>query len=264
MKRYFKLYFTYAKLSLMSKFTYKANVIVGSLAFLVTEIVSLLTLFLLLRTVPTIEGYTLYQVGLLFGISNIAVGFDHLLSDRLWTIAYHEVKRGKVDHIFLRPVPVLFQVLASEIQLEAIGEIITGIGLIILCACNIEVTVTFGGVFLLIVGIICAAFLLTSLKIITSGSAFYFKTSGPMLQFVYNLARYARYPIKIYPHFIRYILLFVLPLGLATFMPFENLFNPVYNPYLLALFIFAVTAIFFVASIFIWKAFEKKYESTGS
>ena len=45
--RYLKLYFTYAKRSLMGKFTYKANVIIGIVAFLIAQIASLLTLFLL-------------------------------------------------------------------------------------------------------------------------------------------------------------------------------------------------------------------------
>lgn len=263
-KKYIKLYFTYAKLSLMSKFAYKANVIIGIISFLVTEGISLLTLYLMVSTVPNIEGYTMYDIGFLFGIANLALGLDHLFSDRLWTIAYREVSTGKVDHLFLRPLPTLFQVIASEVQLEAFGEIITAVALLIYCGLNVEVTVTFGGIFLLIVGIICAVFITTGFKIIVAGSAFKLKRSGPLLQFVYNFSRYAKYPIKIYPNFIKYILLFVVPLGLCLSMPFDNLFNPTYNPYYLSLFILGITAVFFTISLFVWKFFEKKYESTGT
>ena len=35
-KKYFKLYFTYAKLSLMGKFAYKANIIIGIFSFLIS------------------------------------------------------------------------------------------------------------------------------------------------------------------------------------------------------------------------------------
>ena len=62
----------------------------------------------------------------------MAVGIDHLLTDRLWTVAYWEVKSGKLDHMFLRPLPVLFQVISSEVQLAALGEIIVAIALILL------------------------------------------------------------------------------------------------------------------------------------
>ena len=264
MKRYIKLYFTYAKLSLMSKFAYKANLILGIIAFLLTQIAALATLYLLVSSVPSIEGYDMYQIGLLFGIANLAIGIDHLFTDRLWTISYHEVRRGKVDHLFLRPVPVLFQVIASEIQLEAFGEIIIGIALLIFCGLNVSLTISFGGVFLVIIGIICAVFIIGSLKVIMASIAFVTKRSGPLLQFIYNFSTYVKYPLKIYPKFIQYILLFVIPLGLMLSVPFDQLFNPIYSPYLLALLMVGITIVFVIIAIVIWKALEKKYESTGS
>lgn len=114
--KYIKLYLTLAKGSLMSKMVYKANVIIGIVAFLFGQIASLVTLYVLVSSVPNINGYSVSQVGLLFGLTNMAVGIDHLFTDRLWTVAYWEVKMGKMDHMFLRPLPVLFQVIASEIQ----------------------------------------------------------------------------------------------------------------------------------------------------
>lgn len=264
MKRYFKLYFTYMKLSLMGKFSYKANLILGIAAFLITQVFAITTLYLLVSSVPNIQGYTMYEIGLLFGISNLAIGIDHLFTDRLWVIAYHEVRRGKVDHLFLRPVPVLFQVLASEVQLEAFGEILTGIALLIFCGLNVNIEVTFGGVFLIIMGIICAVFIIAAFKIILSSVSFSTKRSGPLLQFVYNFCTYAKYPIKIFPTFIQYVLLFAVPLGLALSVPFDNLLNPQYNPYIVLAILLPITIIFVVCSIFIWKFFEKKYESTGT
>ena len=165
MKKYIQLYSTYAKLSLMSKLVYKANVIIGIIAFLFTEATSLFTLYILVSSVPSIDGYNIYQIGMLFGLTNMAVGIDHLLTDRLWTVAYWEVKSGKLDHMFLRPLPVLFQVIASEVQLEALGEIIVAIALILLCGSNLNIMVGAGSIITVLLGIICAAILISSFKI---------------------------------------------------------------------------------------------------
>lgn len=137
--RYLKLYATYAKLSLMSKLVYKVNAIIGIIAFLFMEATSLLTLYFLVSSVPSIDGYTIYHIGLLFGLTNMAVGIDHLLTDKLWNVAYFEVKLGRLDHMFLRPLPVLFQVIASEVQLEALGELIVATALIILCGSQLTI-----------------------------------------------------------------------------------------------------------------------------
>ena len=132
--RYVRLYFAYAKRSLMSKFIYKANTLVGIIGFLFVEISSLLTLYLIIDVVPSLDGYSKYQIGMLFALTNMAIGIDHLFTDRLWEVAYWEVKDGKMDHMYLRPVPILFQVIASTIQLEAFGEILVATGLLFVCS----------------------------------------------------------------------------------------------------------------------------------
>ena len=262
--KYIKLYFTYAKLSLMSKLVYKANVIIGIIAFLFTEAASLFTLYILVNSVPNIDGYSIYHIGLLFGITNMAVGIDHLLTDRLWTVAYWEVKMGKLDHMFLRPIPVLFQVIASEIQLEALGELIVATALICLCGSQLNIIGGIGAVLTVVLGILCAAIIISSFKILVASLAFKFKRSGPLLQFIYNFSGYTKYPMKIYPKIIQAILTFIIPLGLCLFFPFENLFSEVHNPLLLCLAMLGFTIIFATICITCWNKLVKKYESTGT
>lgn len=262
--RYVKLYATYAKLSLMSKLVYKVNAIIGILAFLFMEATSLFTLYILVSQVPSIDGYSIYHIGMLFGITNMAIGIDHLLTDRLWMVAYFEVKQGKLDHMFLRPVPVLFQVIASEVQLEALGELIVAVAMIFLCGSKLSFDGGVGSVMLVILGIICAAIIISSFKIMVASLAFKFKRSGPLLQFIYNFSGFTKYPMGIYPKAIRAILTFVIPLGLCLFYPFENLFKPVGNPGLLALAMVVFTAVFGSVCVFVWSKFEKMYESTGT
>lgn len=262
--RYLKLYGTYAKLSLMSKLVYKVNAIIGIVAFLFTEATSLLTLYFIVSTVPSIEGYNIYQIGLLFGFVNMAVGIDHLLTDKLWNVAYFEVKLGKLDHMFLRPLPVLFQVIASEVQLEALGELIIATAMIILCGSKVELVGGIGAIMLVLLGIICAAIIITSFKILVASLAFKFKRSGPLLQFIYNFSGFTKYPLKIYPKVIQAILTFIIPLGLCLFYPFENLFTPIANPGLTALLIIGFTFMFSALCIFIWTKMVRLYESTGT
>ncbi len=264
MRRYIKLYFTYAKLSLMSKLVYKANVIIGIIGFLFTEITSLCTLYFLVSSVPSIDGYSIYQVGFLFGITNMAIGLDHLFTDRLWTVAYYEVKLGKLDHMFLRPLPILFQVIASEVQLEALGEIIIAIALMGFCGGSLDITWSVANVLTLSVGIICASVIISSFKILLASFAFKFKRSGPLLQFVYNFSFYAKYPMRIFPKALQIILTYIVPLGLCLFFPYENLFAPVHNSAGLAFSMLALTGAFSVICVLIWSKLVKQYESTGT
>ena len=120
------------------------------------------------------------------------------------------------------------------------------------------------GLILLICGIICASIIITSFKIIVASLAFIFGRSGPLLQVVYNISTYSRYPLSIFPKVIRFMLTFIIPLGICIYLPYENLFTNKYNPFLLLGVMVGATTVFLFLSIIIWNHCCSKYESTGT
>ena len=262
--RYIHLYFTCMKRSLISRLEYKKDTFISIFSFLVSNVCSILSIYFILNSIPSIDGWTMAEIGFLYGFSMIPVAIDHLFSDDLWMVAYHKVKAGEMDRYFLRPVPVLFQVIAETFQPEGFGEAIVGIIMLGICGNIINVNWTFGVILLLVVASICGALFIASLKIMTSSLAFIFKRSGPLLQVVYDFITYTRYPLKIYPKVIRILLTFILPFALVIYFPIEVLLYETINPYLLSLVIIVFCSMFLFISICVWNLCIKKYESSGS
>ena len=169
-----------------------------------------------------------------------------------------------MDRCFLRPVPVLFQVLSETFQPEAFGELIVGIIMLSICASNVTISWSFGVILLLIVAAIFGALIITSLKTITASFAFIFKRSGILTQIIYNFISYVKYPVGIYPSVMRIILTFILPFALVISLPIETLLFNTYSPYLLILAIILVTILICFIAIVIWSRCARKYESSGS
>ena len=261
--RYVHLYFTCIKRSMISRLEYKKDTIVALFSFFFSNFCSLAALYFILQAIPALAGYSLYEVGFFYGFSMMPIALDHLFSDELWLVAYRRVQEGDMDMHFLRPVPVLFQVFAETFQPEGFGELILGVALISLCASNLTVTVSFGSVAVLVVGAVFGA-VITSLKIAMAALAFIFKRSGPLLQIIYNFSSYAKYPLAIYPAFIRVFLIFVIPFGLFISLPVDTLLYGTNNPWLLSLAIIGCAAVFFALAVWVWVLCERRYESTGS
>ena len=262
--RYFKLYFTCIKRSIMSRLEYKKDSIISILSFLISNACSLCSIYFILQAIPTLKGYTPAEVGFFYGFSMLPIAIDHLFSDEFWLVAYRRVQLGDMDRHFLRPVPVIFQMFAETFQPDGFGEVIVGVTMIVICGLNLQVSVTFGAIFVLSIGAIFGAVIITSFKIAISSLAFIFKRSGPLLQIIYNFTIYAKYPIAIYPYAIRFILIFILPFGLFISLPVDTLLYGSYNPYLLSLAIVGAAVVFFTLATFIWTLCAKRYESTGS
>ena len=261
--RYLRLYFTCIKRSIVSRLEYKKDTIISIFAFLISNVCSLLSIYFILGTIPSLNNYGIEEIGFLYGFSMIPVAIDHLFSDDLWMVAYHKVRMGEMDRYFLRPVPVLFQVIAETFQPEGFGEMIVGIVMLSICGNLINVTWSFGMILMLVVAALFGAIIITSIKIICSSFAFRFKRSGQLLQIVYGFISYTRYPLAIYPKFIKIILTFVFPFALVISLPIEVLLYNEYSPYLLCLIIILVAIFFLAISIFIWIINIRKYESSG-
>ena len=262
--RYVHLYFSCIRRSIISRLEYKKDTIVALSSFFFSNLCSLAALYFILQAIPALAGYSLAEVGFFYGFSMLPIALDHLFSDELWLVAYRRVKDGDMDMHFLRPVPVLFQVFAETFQPGGFGEMILGVAMIAICALNLTVTVTFGAIAALCVGAVFGAVIITSLKVAIAALAFIFKRSGPLLQVVYNFSSYAKYPLAIYPGFIRALLIFVLPFGLFISLPVDTLLYGTSNPWLLCLAIIGAAAVFFTLAVWVWTACERRYESTGS
>ncbi len=262
--RYVHLYFTCIKRSMISRLEYKKDTIVALFSFFFSNLCSLAAIYFILQSIPALAGYSLAEVGFFYGFSMLPISLDHLFSDEFWLVAYRRVQNGDMDMHFLRPVPVMFQVFAETFQPEGFGEMILGVALIIVCASNLTVTVSFGSIAVLTVGAVFGAVIITSFKVALSALAFIFKRSGPLLQIIYNFSNYAKYPLAIYPAVIRLLLIFVLPFGLFISLPVDTLLHGTHDPWLLCLAIILCAAVFFALAVRIWTFCERRYESTGS
>jgi len=266
MAHYIHLYFSYMKRSFISRMEYKKDTFIAMMGFFIENAASIASIYFIVNSIPALNGWSIWQIGFLYGFVMLPRGIDHMLSDELWRLAYFRVRNGDLDMYFLRPVPVLFQVLAETFQPDAFGELIVGTVMLIVCGIMASVNVTFSTVLLLVVASIFGALIITSLKIITASFSFTIKRSGPLVQVVYNFMDYVKYPISIFPAVIRNMLLFAIPFGVFISLPVDMLFFNTYNynPYLLMLWIIGVAIAFFATSIVIWKMNERRYESTGS
>lgn len=262
--RYIKLYFTCLKRAIISRLQYKADSIIGIIGFLISNTATLLSIYFIIDAIPSLNGWSIYELGFLYGFSMMPVAFDHFFSDELWNTAYWKIKNGKLDPFFLRPIPVLFQIIAEAVQPEAFGELILGGVMLGICAANVGVKWSFGLILLLVIATIFGGILITGIKIFFAAFALKFKRSGTLLQGVYNMIGYTRYPISIYPLILRTLLTCILPFAVIITMPVEAVLFSAFNPYLLSLLIIGVSGAVLVLSVLFWNWMERFYQSTGS
>lgn len=264
MTRYMKLYSVYLQRAIKSRLEYKKDAIVGMFSFLITNTLQFFTLMFVVKSIPSLNGWSMYELGFLYGFSMMPRAIDHMLTDSLWYVGYWYVRNGVIDRFLIRPVNLLFQVIAEVFQPEAFGEVIMGLSLIIVCGLRIDLQWSIGNVIVMLIAMVFGALIFTALKLITCSIAFWTKRSGQLMSMVYNFADFAKYPIKIYHPIIKFIMTFIFPFGLVISMPVDAFIKGGYNSWIVSGGIILAATILFSIGCFVWTQGLKNYESSGS
>ncbi len=263
MRRAWKIYKLLTAQNLKRLMEYKADFLTGAISFLIDQAVGVAFLFIIFSQIPQLAGFTFEQIVFIYGFSQIPKGLDHLLTDNLWCVGYFIVCKGDFDKYMTRPINPLFHVIAETFQVDAIGELVVGIGLMVSVAGQVNLYLTPLSVILFVISIPFAALIYTAIKIGTAAIAFWIKSSGYIIQMLYGMNEFAKYPTTIYSNVVRVIVTFVIPFAFTGYYPslyFLTGENPLFNiggTVLISLILLSI-------ALLIWNKGIKAYESAGS
>lgn len=135
--RYLKIYSLFFKQYLKGLMEYRVDFIIGMVGFLFTQGTGLLFLYVIFQNIPNLDGFGIHEILLMYGLSLIPKGIDHLFFDNIWLLPRY-VRQGGMDRYLLRPINALYVFLIERFQPDAFGEIILGTFLVITTLSNLQ------------------------------------------------------------------------------------------------------------------------------
>ncbi len=174
--------------------------------------------------------------------------------------------RGTFDFVLLRPINTQFLVSLREWRLLSIFDLLLGIAVLALAATQlgsapaaVDLSVAHVAAFL----VALLGGLLTLYAVFLLFTSLMFWSPGFLFTWVFNgIFQMARYPVGIYPGFLRGILTWVIPIGLMTTFPARALAGDLPPALLAAAVLFSLLA-FAGASLLFRKALTR-YASASS
>lgn len=263
MRKYCKLYKKFLQQYIKTLIEYRADFILGLIGFLFVQSIGVIFIGLIFNNIPSLKGWSFYEILFIYGFAQIPRGIDHVFTDQLWIFSWKTIVEGKFDKYLVRPLNPLFQVIVERFQPDGFGEIIIGSILLIFSWIKLGVEVTAIKIISLVIVIIFASFIYTAIKLAVASIAFWVKFAQSYLFMVYQLSGFVKYPITIYPAWIRGILTFIIPFAFTGYFP---------SAYLLGKGSFAsgvlMTCFIGIISLLvayrIWLIGISRYESSGS
>jgi len=263
-----RLYLRLIWTQIRSQGQYKTDMFVNIGTYFLTTSLEFTTVFLYFANFPSLLGWTVGEVALLYAVMSIGFGLSEMFGAGL-DVFPDTIRLGEFDRVLLRPVSVLLQVASSDFRLRRLGRITQGIAALFIATAFLPAFHwTLLKVVILLISVVSGAILFLSVWLL--GATMCFWTVEPTE--IVNILTYGgrdmlTYPLNIYNQVMQRFFLFVVPLAFGTFVPVCYMLGkplPLDLPNNLVFASPAIAIAFFLVARAIWQFGVRRYQSTGS
>ena len=262
-----RLLLRYLGISVRSQLAYRASFLMLSAGYLLITVLEFLSVWVLFSRFGSIDGWSLPEISLFYGIVNIAFALGESAA-RGFDIFSAMIKAGDFDRLLLRPRSTALQVAGQELTLRRVGRLLQGSCVLVWAASALGIHWSLSQYLLLGVTILGGTCLFYGLMIIQGTVCFW--TTEPlefMNAFTHGGVFAAQYPFSIYQDWFRRFFTFGIPLSCVSYYPTLALLDradPLGSPAALHWLAPLVGVLFLGACLQLWHFGVRHYRSTGS
>lgn len=260
--RYAGLYWLFLLQRFKVLMEYRVNFIIGASSTVFIQAASLMTVWIVMGQVPSLNGWTIDEIFLIYGLLTLAKSINHMFADNLWTLGHAYIRPGGFDRFLVRPINPLFHLLADRFCHDGIGNFLVGLVLVIRGFANLGIPWSAGNIAYLSLAVLSGGGIFIGLNLITCVTSFWIMNSVPVTLAVFQTNEFAKYPLDIYGKTIGIALTWLIPYGLASFYPASYLLGREIG--YMAWVMVPVAAVLLFGGYRFWLVGLKHYGGTGS
>ncbi len=261
---YLRLIGTFIAASIQEEAAYRANFSISILHSLLALATGLLGLSVVYGQVETLYGWDYASAQAVLAVFLIVTALRGLvIGPSLDSLAGMdgEVWRGEFDFTLLRPAPTQFLVSVRRWRLLALFDLLLGGGVLGTAVAHIGHTLTAVQIITFI--LMLAAGLLVLYALLLAAASLVFWSPGFLFTWVFNdVFQMARYPVGLYPGWLRLVLTWIVPVGLITTVPAAALSGNLPVGLLLGSFLLALILV--LAASLLFRVGLRRYASASS
>lgn len=211
-------YFKIKLLTIRAAMEYISNFWIMVISGVIVPILFFVMTGMIYTNLPSVGGWSRWELLLMAGFMYTSKGLMDLLFDGVWNTTEF-IYNGKFDVVLSRPMSPLFQIVCQGIGLQGFGQFTTGLVILVMAMVQLQL-MSIGHFIFTFLFLCCGTVFRLSTVIIFISSSFKMKSNVTMIPFVaYDIGEYARYPLAIYPMFVRIILFTIIPFGFIGYLP---------------------------------------------
>lgn len=235
----------FLKIGVINELQYRINFFVQLLQSLIQVGTALIMLALVYSHTTELNGWSESELLSLIGVQVLLGGFIHTFIQPNMQRLMEDVQQGTLDYALTKPEDSQLLISVRMVRIWQVVEIASGLILLFVGLAGVQQAIGVGdavafGIALVIGGVLVYCFWL----VITTG-AFWIVRMENVLELFEGIYQTGRWPVTVYPGWLRYSVTFLVPIGFAVTVPAEALTSRLQWPTLVFALVFGVAVFAF-------------------
>jgi ABC-2 type transport system permease protein len=220
----------YLKIGVLNELQYRVNFFVQLLQSLIQVGTAIVMLALVYSHVKALHGWTEPELLSLVGVQVLLGGFIHAFIQPNMQRLMEDVQQGTLDYALTKPEDSQLLVSVRMVRMWQVVEVVSGLILLVVGLAGVESAIgaldaVAFGLALLVGGVLVYCFWL----IMTTG-AFWIVRMENVLELFEGIYQTGRWPVTVYPGWLKYSVTFLVPIGFAVTVPAEAVTSRLHWP----------------------------------
>ena len=257
-----RLSWIYLRLAVMNEVQYRVNFFIQLFESLLSLGTGLVVLALVFSHTRDLNGWSRSELLAVMGVFTIMGGLIHSAIQPNMTRLMDDVRLGTLDYALTKPEDA--QVLVSVRDFRIWQSVDVAIGLIILVVALVQLKAGLGlwGALGFLVALVLGGFMIYCFWLLLTTAAFWVVRMDEVVELFEGIYQAGRWPVTVYPGWLRIGLTFLVPIAFAVTAPAEGLTSRLSGRTLifeavLALLLFIITRLF-------WKRGLRRYSGASA
>jgi ABC-2 type transport system permease protein len=223
---------TYLRIGLMNELQYRVNFFIQVLQSLISLGTGLIGLALVFQHTTDLAGWTRPELLAVMGVHILMGGLIQSLITPNMGRLMGDIQDGTLDFPLTKPADAQLIISVREFRLWQLVDVLMGLGVLGVAALEIQARLrageTLGAVgsislLMFVAALLLGAVMVYSFWLILTCTAFWVVRVDEMVNLFQGLYAAGRWPVGIYPDWLRYGLTFLVPVAFAVTVPAQAL-----------------------------------------
>ena len=259
---YFRLLMAFFWVGIVGEVAYRVNFYFQLVQSLVSLGVAITGLSVVFSYTDTLGGWGQEEILALVGVYLLVGGIIGLVIQPGMQQFIESVRDGTLDFTLTKPEDAQLLVSIRRINIWSLIDIALGLGVLIFALVRLGEKVGGGEVAEFILMLTVGAIIIYSFFLILATLSFWFVRVENFLTIFQSMYEAGRWPVSLYPGWLRYGLTFVVPVAFATTVPVEALTGRL--TWVTLLMAIAIAALLFTISRLFWRVGLRHYSGTSA